>query len=311
MATATPYPHVPRQSPTPPPDAPHLALETSRPSSAPIPNKHLPFCPPGPAPLIQPQAPNTPPDTPPSKNAPITTFSILQPATSFSKISQDPSVYSINASTLADALEEIATQSFPDPQTAFPWLHGLHEQNQMQLAFFAARRKIQRDPPTCFRGITVVKAGSDLSRSRLKGAVGVDEILDSSRRRDASSFLEVDPREGFSVRNFQIQIAKMAMVSDIVVYGDDETRGDEVCELGKQLARAQAKKRVEIAKAVDGYVPTYNTFVLEGKFAYCRHGWTKHSPKPDSFEDVEQQYAHLVAADSKGELLDHALDFCK
>lgn len=134
----------------------------------------------------------------------------------------------------------------------------------MQLAFFAARRKIQRNPPKCFRGITIVKAGSDLSRSCLKGAIAVDEILDSSGTRDACSFLEADPREGFSVRNFHIQVAKMATVSDIVVYGDDETSKEEVFETGKQVARAQIKKRAEIEEAVDGYVPTYNTFVLEG-----------------------------------------------
>ena len=134
----------------------------------------------------------------------------------------------------------------------------------MQLAFFAARRKTQRNPPKCLRGITLVKAGPDLSKSRLKGAVGADEILGCGRSHDASSFLEVDPREGFSVRNFQIQVAKMAMVSDIIVYGDDETRKEEVSELGRRLARAQAKRRVEVEKAVDGWVPTYNTFVLEG-----------------------------------------------
>lgn len=142
----------------------------------------------------------------------------------------------------------------------------------MQLAFFAARRKTQRSPPKCFRGITIVKAGSDLSRSRLRGAVGADEILDYSwASQDATSFLEADPREGFSVRNFQIQVAKMATVSDIVVYGDDETRREKVHDLAKQLARAQANKRAELEKIVDGYVPAYNTFVLEGTITCCRY----------------------------------------
>ena len=133
----------------------------------------------------------------------------------------------------------------------------------MQLAFFTARRRTQRSPPKCFRGITIIKAGNDLSKSRLKGAVSPDEVLELKRGRDAT-FIDVDPREGFSVRNFQIQTAKMATVSDIVIYGDQSTKAEEIQELAKRSAIAQNNWRLRSGMIDDEDSPTYNTFVLSG-----------------------------------------------
>ena len=133
----------------------------------------------------------------------------------------------------------------------------------MQLAFFTARRRTQRDPPRCFRGITIIKAGNDLSKARLRGAISPDEVLDINRGRHAN-FIDVDPREGFSVRNFQIQAAKMATVSDIVVYGDQSTPIEELHELAKKFAIAQGTWRARSGLVGDEDAPTYHTFVLSG-----------------------------------------------
>ena len=247
-----------------PPQSPTSELDLIRPSSAPIPNKHLPFCPAGPLPEASQQNP-TPPASPPTKSETLQTFSLLHPADTYLKVLNRPPVYSIDASTLAAATKELAGQLLPDPKLAFPWLHGLHVENQVQLAFFIARRRSLRNTPKCFRGITIVKAGQDLSRSKLKGAVSEDEVLNSGQGRNAC-FLDVDPRDGFSVRNFQIQVAKMATVSDIVVYAEDRTREKEMLELAERIAFAQNTWRVKNSTG-ELDAPIFNTFILSSESA--------------------------------------------
>lgn len=149
-------------------------------------------------------------------------------------------------------------------------MHGLHSENQLQLAFFIARKKSLRRTPKCLRGVAIVKAGGDLSHSKIKGAIAPEEILKplqavKNRSGDEHAFLDVDPRDGFSVRNFQIQACKMATVSDIVVYGDDRTSRQEVEELARRISRAQCawQKRAEGLLHSAGRL--FNTFVLSGK----------------------------------------------
>lgn len=261
MSTIVIHQPTSRTSLTPPPETSALSLDTSRPGSAPIPNKHLPYCPAGPAPAKSHLT--SPPASPPTKDSGLQTFSLLHPADTYPQIIDNPSVFCIDAFTLAAAINEQAAQPFPDPKLAFPWLHGLHAENQVQLAFFIARRKALRKTPQCFRGITIVKAGSDLTKARLKGAVSVDEILDLKKGKDAS-FLEVDPRDGFSVRNFQIQATKMATVSDIVIYADAETKVEDVYDLAKNFAIAQHTWQVKNGNG-DEHVPIFNTFILSSK----------------------------------------------
>jgi dual specificity MAP kinase phosphatase len=209
-------PALPSRPTTPPP---HITLNTSiRGTPAAIPNKHIPVCSPGKAPsptgLLSPQS---------SISSPIlfrSTSTVLSALPDFLKLQDSPPVYSIEPSTVADALEEQATQPLPDPKRVFPWLHGLHADNAIQLAFFVARRKSLRKVPHVLRGVTIVKAGGDLSKARLKGAITPEEILAPESLAGQTSdgrFIDADPRDGFSVRNFQIQVPKMASVSDIIV----------------------------------------------------------------------------------------------
>ncbi len=241
--------------------APSLTLDTSKFKSPPIPNKHLPHCPTGPAPSSQRRVPTTPPGSPPSKHSGCQMFSLLNPATTHTKVSDSPPVYSITASTLAKALDCLATQHFPDPKQVFPWLHGLHPENRIQLAYFFPRRK-SLNAPRCFRGLTIVKVG-DLSKSRLKGALDVEELLSPQAEED-SAFVDIDPRDGFSVRNFHIQAAKMARVSDIVVYGDDESTPESILSVAKRIAVAQMAW-TEKSSPKEREASDFNTFVVSSE----------------------------------------------
>ena len=261
MSTIVIHQPMSRASLTPPPETSAVSLDASRPGSAPIPNKHIPYCPAGPAPGKSQLA--SPPASPPTKDSSLQTFSLLHPADTYPQIIDNPPVFTIDAFTLAAAIKEQAAQPFPDPKLAFPWLHGLHAENQVQLAFFIARRKALRKTPHCFRGITIVKVGGDLTKARLKGAVNADEILDFEYGKDAS-FLEVDPKDGFSVRNFQIQATKMATVSDIVLYADAETKSEEVRDLAIRFATAQHTWRAKNGNG-DGNLPIFNTFIVSSK----------------------------------------------
>lgn len=245
-----------QRSPSPPPLTPAISLNASPRSQTPIPNKHLPVCPPGP-----PKTPATPPQSPSLKHVePLRGELVLYPPNSFPKSSHDPPVYSIDADDLAAALEKLAAQALPDPKQVFPWLHGLHPENHIQLAFFVRRRSLRRTP-RCLRTITIVKVGGDLTKARIKGAVSPQEILTSL----GSTFLDADPPAGFSVRNFQIQTAKLAPLSDIVVYGENGVEDSEVSEVARQISLAQMEWKQQYDPNLE--TPMYNTFILSSKFS--------------------------------------------
>lgn len=283
MATiALPRPIDHTRSPSPPLSLDHI--NTSAACPIPVPNKHLPICPPGPAPS---QKPDTPPQSPPTKELSLQPRSLLYPPDSYIPRTLGSSVaYEIDATGVAAALDHIAGQPLPDPAQVFPWFHGLHPCNQIQQAFFIARRRNLRKTPKCLRGITVVKAGGDLSRSRLKSAIAPEEFLLQAAA--GTVFKEVDPREGFSVRNFQIQAAKCAMVSDIVIYGDDDL---EVHKLAEDIVVAQQTWR-EANEDKGHEIPKYNTFICT-------------SP----FREFEKKHPQLVATDSRGRMTGRIMDF--
>lgn len=289
MATVAIAQSPPRQTHTPPPQAPSLVLDTSDLEHGAIPNKHLPYCSPGPAPLPQ-NALATPPASPPTPQPETRTLSLLYPPDSHPKLSASPPVYAIQPSTLAAAVHQLAAQELPEPKYVFPWLHGLHPENQIQLAFFTARKRALRSVPRCFRGITIIKAGGNLTRSKVKGALAPEDILSTDATCD-DTFLEVDPREGFSVRNFQIQAAKIAMVSDIVVYRDDGVSEKDLHNLAKRLSKAQSTWRVRNSTS-DQDLPRFHVFIVS-----C------------PFRKFEHDYPELVAVDSKGQVMRELLDF--
>jgi dual specificity MAP kinase phosphatase len=186
---------------------------------------------------------------------------------------------------LAEALEHQASQPLPEPIHMYPWLHGLNPENHIQLGFFSSRKRSQRKPPHVWRGITIVKVGGDLSKARIKGAVAPHEVISATSR-----FLMADPPEGFSVRNFQIQTAKLAPLSDIVVYGEDGVDRAEVLAVAEEFTNAQAAWRFKYDPMQDR--KSYNTFVLTS-----------------SFSEFEKKCAPWVAVDSRGRLTGQSMDF--
>lgn len=259
MASLAFHQQTPRQTPTPPPQAPSLSLDTSDLKNGAIPNKHLPYCSPGPAPYLQ-NAPATPPASPPTPQPEVRTSWVLHPPDAHPKVSASPPVFVIQPSTLVAAIRQSASQELPEPRYVFPWLHGLHPENQIQLAFFTARKKTLRNVPRCFRGVTIVKAGGNLTRSKVTGALAPEEIL-SSEIGHGDAFLDVDPKEGFSVRNFQIQATKMAVVSDIIVYRDNDVSEKELHRLAKRLSKAQDTWRVKNSGG-EQEMPRFHVFIL-------------------------------------------------
>jgi dual specificity MAP kinase phosphatase len=132
----------------------------------------------------------------------------------------------------------------------------------------------------------VVKAGGDLTRSRLKGALAPEEFL--LQTSTGTVFRDVDPKEGFSVRNFQIQAAKSAALSDVLVYGDDE---EEVQKLSRDVAAAQhAWRETHGEKGVE--LPQYNTFACTSPFG-----------------EFEEQYPEIVSTNSNGQMTGRVMDF--
>jgi dual specificity MAP kinase phosphatase len=196
------------------------------------------------------------------------------------------SLYKVDADGVAAALDHVARQPLPEPSQVFPWLHGLHPSNAIQQAFFMARKRALRRTPPCLRGITVVKADGDLNVSRLKGAISPEEFLQLGS--PVSEFIEADPKEGFSVRNFQIQAAKSAMTSDIIVYGNDDVA---VRKLGWDIAAAQQRWR-DRHDAMRHHLPRYSTFICTSPFA-----------------EFEEKHPEIVSVNSEGLLTGTVLDF--
>lgn len=282
MATiAVPRP-IPSHRPSPAIDSPitpPLSLEAV---TAPVPNKHIPVCPTGPARAADPE---TPPPSPKSADE-AQQESTLYPPHDFVRLgARGLSVYEIDAAHVYQALDFASRQPLPPPALVFPWLHGLHPHNHLQQAFFTARRRVHRKTPSCLRGVTVVKADGDLSVSRLKGAIPPGEFLLTG---PSPEFVDADPRDGFSVRNFHIQPAKVALTSDIIVYDQDI---DEARRLAWDIAAAQLRWREkQIAQGED--IPEYNTFVCTSPFS-----------------DFEDHHDAIVAVDSAGQVTGNVMDF--
>ena len=241
-----------------------LAISTSPiSSSVAVPNKHLPICSPGPRPI---PGLETPPASPPARETVAESASLQGYFERSDQLSGEPPVYSVNAQGLAAGLERLASQPMPEPKLVFPWLHGLHPENQLQLAFFVARRRLVKQSPRALRGITIVKVGGDLSCSKLKGTIAPQEIITvNGQFNESASFLDIDPREGFSIRNFQIQTCKVAAVSDIVVYGEDGVLVEDVMRVAKQISTAQLLQREKLESPFKE-ARNYGTFVLSGMF---------------------------------------------
>ncbi|RDA86352.1 hypothetical protein CP532_4310 [Ophiocordyceps camponoti-leonardi (nom. inval.)] len=198
------------------------------------------------------------------------------------------SIYEITADQIAHALDFAARQPLPPVSSVFPWLHGLNPNNRIQQAFFMSRCRSLRKTPSCLRGVTLVKANGDLSVGRLKGAIAPQDFM--RRSAGSAAFIEADPIDGFSVRNFQIQTAKVAFTSDLVIYGDDPV---EARRVSWDIAGAQSQWREQHAS--QGYsLPHYNTFLCTS-----------------TVRDFEDNHHDLVSIDSYGKCTGKVLDLAQ
>ncbi|KHN97837.1 uncharacterized protein MAM_04226 [Metarhizium album ARSEF 1941] len=250
---------------------------------APLPNKHIPVCPTGP-----PKADdtNTPPVSPKGSVEALSQQSLLFPPDHYVRMEADNlCIFELDACQVGRAIDFASRQPLPSPEVMFPWLHGLHPKNHLQQAFFMGPKRSARNPPTCSRGILLVKANGDLSTARLKGAVAPDEFLQPG---PCPRFIEPDPEEGFSVRNFQIQTAKAALVSDVIVYGETPAENKKVAW---EVAAAQLLQR-QSQSGQRGHITEYNTFICTSPFS-----------------DFEDAHSDIVAIDSDGGVTGKVLDF--
>ncbi|RAL67188.1 hypothetical protein DID88_007965 [Monilinia fructigena] len=254
------------------PPTPTLSLDSINTSAAfpiPIPNKHLPVCPTGPVPAEQ---PDTPPHSPPAKELSLSQPSILYPPVNYKSRCVDASIiYEIDAAGVAAALEHLAGQPLPDPSQVFPWFHGL--------------QSLQSYPTSFFHTAAADFTQNAEVHSGLKGAITPDEFLQFGAK---TKFQEVDPREGFSVRNFHIQPAKSATVSDIIVYGEDPLI---VEDLAREIAAAQQLIREAHVNQGDE-LSQYNTFICTSPFS-----------------DFEKKYPQIVSVDSRSRWTGKVMDF--
>jgi dual specificity MAP kinase phosphatase len=156
---------------------------------------------------------------------------------------------------------------FPLPNDIlFPWLHGVHGRSYQQCLFFGIRQ--------CFvpmhRGLTVVHADEAFpNQNRLVGSVLPNEILTNGPSPD---FLDTAETElGINLRNFRIQVARYATISDIVVYGTGAIDVARKISAAQKKIRAQWQDQLQAIKQQNGNRPLpsvndldYRTFVVIG-----------------------------------------------
>lgn len=93
------------------------------------------------------------------------------------------------------------------------------------------------------------------------------------------------------MRNFQIQAAKLAKISDIVLYADETSDRKSLRSLAENISATQRKLKRELE--FSGQVSEqYHTFVLSTPFS-----------------EIERTHPELVAVDTEGRLTDNNMDF--
>ncbi|PWN22362.1 hypothetical protein BCV69DRAFT_246772 [Microstroma glucosiphilum] len=163
----------------------------------------------------------------------------------------------------------------------FPFLHGVDGDNVAQNTFF--RAPLSGQPAPNYRGLTVVRA--DLPTPAQQAQMMKQHQQEQRRRNDCvmvetASFFTPPQNPGVNLRNFKIQAAKYATISDIVIYCPFGIHEGAVT-LAKWFREAQEtcwENRLE--RKLGGL--RYNVFVVTEAF--------------DAFE----QFPHLIAIDRHG-----------
>lgn len=125
--------------------------------------------------------------------------------------------------------------------------------------------------------------GTSFENSALSSSeLGIDKASDRNDTLNPDNylpeFIDVDPTDGISLRNFHIQVAKWATVSDIVFYVSDEALRSKMNRFALLVSRAQ----IALQKA-NPQIPLYSTFVVE-----------------DPIEKFLQESSHIMAVPPAG-----------
>ena len=198
-----------------------------------------------------------------------------------------PGVRAISADQLKSLLDMQRHQPLTPGDDIFPYLHGVTRDNPVQWAFFCESQNLKEvGPPRQHRSVLIIHANAEAGDNypgRLVGSFKADSILGPG-----VEFLHTQPPTGITLRNFNIQPAKMAVISDIVVY--DHQRAGVTSRAALEVAeRAVLAQRW--ARQQWPYLPAYSTCILT-----------------DSWDDVEKRHPELVGTTSEG-LHRHGADF--
>ncbi|CAN6595149.1 hypothetical protein TRVA0_001S00672 [Trichomonascus vanleenenianus] len=342
-----------RPASTTPPASPPLQNDVGHPATLPF-RKSLP---PSPPPSYSP--------VPPGSRCPLQCEENVE---CWIDLGHKARVGVITASVLAAAVDTHYSSPLPDVDEIFPWLHGLHPKNDMQIWFFSPEfdsfesqndrvAVTVSDPsrvtnvPGKARGLLVVKVGDENNEcGTLVGSVRPSEILwrsefdinedyyallldddnndndthdepmlidddDNSAKSNLTNgemnnhnhrhhhhhhhhnhnngckpdfggyspqFLNLDPEYGVSLRNFHVQVAKWALISDLVVYAPDARDEMEAIAVARALSTAQL-----LLKRQHPHLPKYRTFYVK-----------------DSIEAIANVAPHIVAVPPKSEEVD-------
>ncbi|KAI8388715.1 protein-tyrosine phosphatase-like protein [Radiomyces spectabilis] len=205
-------------------------------------------------------------------------------------LATDPLVFSISAEQYNDIQDIYATCPLPN-DILFPWLHGVDGRSYQQNLFFRIRRSLV----PLHRGLLLVHADEAYPHHRrLVQSVLPSEILDITR----TAFFQHEVEQGINLRNFKIQVARYATISDIVVYGA------EAEQVAKQISQAQASLRAERMKELDHIKQTAGSRAIKN----CNTLTYRTLVIKDGFDTFERQFPSLVQYSSDG-LPIHCLNF--
>lgn len=167
-------------------------------------------------------------------------------------------VYMITADQCAEIYSSYMSTPLPD-DILFPWLHGVDGQYYLQNLFFGVDKvEIPRH-----RGMMVVHADSMCPHhARIVHSVLPHEILDDATSDDDNpSFADTSRGPNVHLRNFKIQIARYATISDIIVYGCDAHA------VAARIANAQTKLREKRQKDNgNGSLLEYRVLMIRGTY---------------------------------------------
>lgn len=97
----------------------------------------------------------------------------------------------------------------------------------------------------------------------------VDQFFDDAiKLKILPKFINLDPERGVSLRNFHIQVAKLATLSDFIVYGKDSSRMESAARL------LWLTQRLEAAESHKD--PKYNVYILDSRISKAEYTKYQH-----------------------------------